>query len=147
VKIKFYAARLAALFIFAAVGLLPAAEPSFMPKTFSAYIGGFNGPSYLVELHDGVLTYTGGLRHERIRSRITPTAAQWREFRQTLDALDVWRWRADYSNETIKDGTQWRLSLEYTDRAVKTGGSNAFPKQFDPYLAAVEKLLDGKTFK
>src|SRR5436190_17757338 len=146
-KIRLTSLCFATLFTFALADNLSATEPSFVPKTFTAYIGGFNGPSYLVELHDGALTYTSGLRGARIHSSITPTPAQWRKFRETLDVLDVWHWRSDYSNETIRDGTQWQLTLEYTDRAVKTGGSNAFPKQFDPYLAAVQKLLDGKAFK
>ena len=33
------------------------------------------------------------------------------------------------------------------DRALKTEGSNDYPKHFDRYLAAVQKLLGGKTFK
>ena len=136
-----------ALFTFAAATLLSAAEPSFVPKTFSAYVGGFNGPTYLVELHDGVLTYTSGPRNEPNHAKITPTAAQWQEFRQTLDELDIWRWRPDYSNNAIKDGTQWRLDFAYSDRTLKLKGSNEYPKHFDRYLAAVQKLLGGKTFK
>lgn len=132
---------------FAAVGLSSAAEPTTVPKTFSAYIGGFNGPTYLVELHDGVLTYTTGPRNEPNHTKITPTPAQWQEFRQTLDTLDIWRWHPDYTNKQIKDGTQWRLSLAYTDHTLNTKGSNNFSKNFDRYLAAVQKVLGGKTFK
>jgi hypothetical protein len=78
---------------------------------------------------------------------ITPTAEQWREFRQSIDELKVWRWRPDYSDSAIMDGTQWQLELAYSDHSLKTGGSNKYPEHFDRYLAAVQKLLGGKTFK
>ncbi len=109
--------------------------------------GGPEGPTYLVELHDGALTYTSGPRNAPTHTTITPTAAQWGEFRHTLDELEAWRWQPDYPNNRIKDGTQWRLSVEYADRALKTGGSNAFPEHFQRYRAAVQKLLGGKTFQ
>ena len=147
VKTKLAKRSFVALFAFAAANLLSAAEPSSAPRNFSAYIGGFEGPTYLVELRDNALTYTSGPRNKPNHTRITPTAAQWQEFRQTLDALDVWRWRSNYTNNTFKDGTQWRISLEYADRALKTEGSNDYPKHFDRYLAAIQKLLGGKTFK
>jgi len=124
-----------------------AAEQSSVPKTFSAYIGGFNGPTYLVELRDGALLYTSGEHRQQEHKVITPTSAQWREFRQTLDELVVWQWRPDYTNASSADGTQWRLSLDYPDRGLRSQGSNDFPKHFDRYLAAVRKLLDGEEFR
>jgi len=99
---------LVTLLSIAAAPNLRAAEPSLSPRRFSAYIGGFLGASYSVELREGVLTYTTfdrGRRNPR-HSRVTPTAAQWREFRQTLDELNVWQWRAEYPSGGTVDGTQ-----------------------------------------
>ena len=143
-----------------------AAEPPPIPKKFSALIGGFFGPTYVIELRDGTLHYT---EHKRstgpkptASATITPTPEQWREFRKSLDQLNVWRWRPDYSNNAIADGTQWRLEIQYSDHTLKTEGSNDYPddtgapkgktdisttKAFDRFVAAVEKLLGGKTFK
>ncbi len=136
-----------ALLLFSAISSMFAAEQSVVPKTFSAYIGGNNGPTYLIELHDGTLTYTSGPRGDPNHTKITPTAAQWREFRQTLDELDIWRWNPAYPNKPVEDGTQWQINLEYTDHALKAEGSNNFLKQFDRYPAAVQKVLGGKDFK
>src|SRR5438270_2018095 len=76
-----------------------AAELSPIPTRFSAHIGGFLNVSYGVELRDGTITYTkssgGGSKQEH--RTISPTAAQWREFRETLDELKVWQWQAEYS--------------------------------------------------
>lgn len=81
-------------------------------------------------------------------------------FRASLDALNVWRWEADYMNRSAKDGTHWSLEIEYADHSLKVAGSNSYPddtgkangkpettKAFKLYLAAMEKLLGNRTFK
>lgn len=152
----------AMLGLFAAVPVISAAEPSPVPKDFSATIGGFLGMSYHLELHGGVLTYTtfdGGPRNTK-RANVTPTEMQWREFRQTLDRLKVWKWRAKYEDVRVRDGTQWSLEITCEDRAIKSHGNNSYPesrngpdgmryrsKAFQSYLDAVQKLIGGKTFQ
>ncbi len=139
-------------------------EPSPIPKQFSVVIGGFFGASYELELHDGKLTYAvfeSGRRNPK-RSTLTPSIAQWREFRQSLDGLKIWQWRADYRNEHVYDGTQWSLDIACGDRAIKSRGNNSYPdangrpnrnseptktKTFDDFLHAVEKLIGRKTFR
>lgn len=152
----------AMLGLFATVPVISAAEPSPMPKEFSAFIGGFLGTSYRLELHGGVLTYTtsGGGQSNAKRTDVTPSAARWREFRQTLEGLKIWKWHADYPNDGILDGTQWSLNITFEDRAIKSHGSNCYPesngkpngkpeptKAFQDYLEAVQKLIDGKKFQ
>jgi hypothetical protein len=91
---------------------------------------------------------------------VTPTAAQWREFRQTLDELNVWQWRAEYPSGGTADGTQWSLELAWDGHALKAHGDNSYPdpggkpngkpqptKAFVRYLAAVKKLIGGKSFE
>ena len=145
-----------------AVATLAAAKPSPVPQRFSAYIGGFIGGSYQIELHDSVLIYTafGRGRSDPERSTVEPTAAQWREFRQTIDDLKVWLWRADYPSDGVRDGTQWSLDIAFVDRSIKTRGNNNYPddagkpngkpeptEAFKRYLEAVRKLTGGKTFR
>jgi hypothetical protein len=67
----------------------------------------------------------------------------------------VWAWAASYEPaDLILDGTQWSLVLRWGERAVATGGSNAFPgvgatasgsNTFRAFLRAVRKLtgVDG----
>jgi hypothetical protein len=152
----------AALFLLATGTMIPGAELPPIPKQFSASIGGFLGSSYQLELHGATLTYTASGRGHRDsqRATITPTPAQWREFREALDALKIWEWRPDYPTDGTVDGTQWALDIEYTDHVLKTQGSNCYPdatgkpngkpestKTFDLYLAAIKKLTGGKTFQ
>ena len=150
------------LFLLTAVPMMSAAESSPIPKHFSAYIGGFIGASYQLELRDGILTYTTFSRgHTNPKhAKVTPTATQWREFRQALDDLKVWQWRASYPSRGTADGTQWSLDVAYPDHAIKTDGDNSYPdatgkpngkpeptKAFNRFLDAVTKLIGGKTFQ
>ena len=136
-------------------------DQSPVPKRFTARIGGFLGASYSVELHDGALLYTSSERGQRNQKHatFTPTAAQWREFRQTLDDLKVWQWRADYPSQGVVDGTQWMLGIAYADRALTARGDNNYPdatgkpngspdstEAFNRYLAAIKKLIGGGSF-
>ena len=141
--------------------MMSAAKPSPVPKRLSAYVGGYMGVSYSVELHKDTLTYTtfddGHTNPEH--ATITPSAAQWSEFRRTLYDLKLWQWRNEYPNTDILDGTQWSLDIAYADHALKTHGDNSYPdahgkpngkpnstKVFNRYLASVEKLT-GKDFQ
>lgn len=152
----------AALFLLTTGTMISGAELPPIPKHFSASIGGFLGSSYQLELHGDTLTYTASGRGHRDsqRATVTPTPAQWREFREALDALKIWDWRADYPTNGTVDGTQWALDIAYADRALKTHGDNCYPdstgkpngkpeptKTFNRYLAAIGKLTGGKTFQ
>lgn len=119
------------------------------------------GCSYEVQLQDGGLDYTrvgGGQKPEH--ASVRPTIEQWREFRRELNAIGVWRWRAQYSRPGVSDGTQWTLDVIYPDKAIRAQGNNDFPgatqdpsgipsgsKIFTRYLKAVQRLLGGRAFE
>jgi hypothetical protein len=149
------------LFLLFAAPVFGGDEQSQVPTRFTARIGGFLGASYSVELRDGAVLYTSSERGKRNQKQetLTPTVAQWREFRQTLDDLKVWQWRADYPNHGVSDGTQWSLDIAYADRSLTAHGDNNYPdatgkpngrpestEAFNRYLAAIKKLNGGKSF-
>ena len=110
---------------------------------------------------DGVLQYaTFGRGHQAEHAVVRPTLEQWREFRRELDAIGVWRWRAEYSAPGVADGTQWSLDVAYPDRTIRSQGSNNYPgsapdsfgvssgsKAFTRYLKAVQRLLGERAFE
>jgi hypothetical protein len=55
------------------------------------------------------------------------------EFLAGIRELHIGEWRTSYMNSDILDGTQWELTIEFSDRhkPFKTGGSNAYPYNFD----------------
>ncbi len=133
------------------------------PLKFKAYIGGFLGPSYEVELKNGQLAYfssESGLPLKEVRTEIHSPAAKWREFRLALDELKVWEWQSDYPNPGVLDGTQWSFEIIYPDRALKSKGCNSYPdttgqpknkpqvtESFQQFLSAIQALLGGKGFQ
>ena len=162
-KIKFSVPQII-FFIFLAILAATvsfADEPTNMPKIFVARIGGFLGASYTVELREGILFYTAKKESKDVETaKITPTPAQWKEFRNSLDQLKVWHWHTNYPNSGVYDGTQWSLEIEYQDHSLKTQGDNNYPnsagkpngkpestKEFDEYLKAVKMLLGDKSFE
>jgi hypothetical protein len=148
---------LIALVLLLAASAKPASETVAIPTRFVARIGGFLGSSYSVEIKDGILTYTASdqgqtnVRH----TTITPPDGAWRDFRKTLDELNVWQWRSDYPRGGVVDGTQWLFEIAYSDRTLKSRGDNNYPDAagkpevtpvFKRYLEAVKKLIGGKDF-
>ncbi len=139
-----------------------AAGTNTIPQRFRSSIGGFLGATYNVEFRDGLLYYLAaeGLKKNQ-PVKITPSVQQWREFRRALDDLNIWQWRTNYPNSRgVRDGTQWSVEIEYSDRFLKTQGDNNFPgrggkpsgspsytKAFSGYTTAVRKLLGGKEFQ
>ena len=143
------------LLFFACVRAAIAAD-EFLPKKLVAFAGNTWVGPYHIELEGDVLFYwRGGPQDKDKAEEIKPTAEQWREFRRELDAVGIWKWRANYSTgEIIHDDTAWMFEVEYTNRKIKTGGdSSAFPdvdgspvREGDPhyynrYVEALRKLL------
>jgi hypothetical protein len=147
------------------------AEPSPVPKKLRADIGSFYGPWYYVELRGSTLYYFEENRlienkqpvwKRVVAATFTPTPAEWRKFRESIEKAGVWRWKADYADNPIGDGIVWSLEIEYSDQSIKANGSNDYPnekgaplpKAGGPYtpaflglLEAVQKLVGGRKFQ
>jgi hypothetical protein len=119
-----------------------------LPKRLCIGIGGYFGPCYGVTLEKGRLIYTysargpsGGDSDPELELRqklglspfpepdeIQPSPRQWRNFRRTLDRLNVWCWQANYPNSGgVCDGTGWSVEIVYSDRSLVSSGDNCFP--------------------
>jgi len=141
------------------------ADGETLPKKLSAYSGGGWTGFYFVELDGDSLLYWRDPSNKDTAERIKPSLANWRAFREELDAIAIWQWHSDYSTRAIFDATHWTFEVEYSDRSVKTGGdsgvfpdkdgsavspSRAFPnyapESYVRYVWAVQKLLDCREF-
>ncbi len=78
----------------------------------------------LIQLKGEVIVY-GAICQEAIH--ITPSEEAWRDFRQTLDRIGVWKWQKKYVNPQIVDGSGWRFRIEYSDRRLDSSGINEYP--------------------
>jgi hypothetical protein len=129
------------------------------PDRLSIRLGGFDGPSYELALSNDVLWYKSGDYVYQLESKdaekIVPSDEEWQQFRKTLDNLGVWSWQTNYMNYDVLDGTQWGVTIAYSNRMLATEGSNGYPgsknetpsKAFEEFLGAVERLLGGKPMR
>lgn len=80
---------------------------------------------------------------------ITVSDKQWLSFRKRLDQANVWKWKSQYIDSDIADGTVWGMEIDFGDKHISSVGSNKYPRkeEFDAYLKAVSELLGGRDFK
>lgn len=116
------------------------------PKKLLVTIGGFAGPAFKIEyLDDDVIIYESNQEIEF--KAIEVSNADWKAFRTQLDRANVWLWNADYDNFDILDGTQWEVSIKYSDESIRSCGSNAYPENFDVFLSAIRQLIGELDFE
>jgi hypothetical protein len=131
------------------------------PRGLHIRVGGYPGPWYSVELLGEVLRYEAKGRADLPTDveLFEPTERQWQEFAAALDALGVWRWRANYPNPGVMDGTSWSIDIDYGRVAIRAGGDNNYPaaggapsgkpeptREFRGLLTAVRNLIGGRPF-
>ena len=133
-----------------------AEEQREVPKKFAASIEHASHGRYSIELDGSALLYRASWSQT---IRISPTLGQWREFRRTINDIDLWRWRSRY-DRSVSDGEQWSLYIEYSDRSKSTQGYASYPeeaarsggclrttvKPFTRFRYAVQKLLGDRPF-
>lgn len=121
---------------------------SIKPKTFEAWIGGFLGPSYRLELtEDGLLYETYEHGYELYASELLlPTTAQWSRFLNDVAVSGVWEWDGRYRGAEAVDATTWYVAIEAGSRTIVSRGLNHYPPGFVDFLRCVRRLLDGRNF-
>ena len=87
------------------------------------------------------------------REAVEPSEAAWAEFWRTLSALSAWRWREQYVEMSVRDGTMWTLDIKINDQELHSSGQNAYPpkgrgpsmtRDFRRLLQALSELLGGR---
>lgn len=104
------------------------------PDTLHFGIGGFESLCWNVELKADALHVRSWRAGNESGSEtvLTPSPEAWSKFWQAVDAANVWRWKADYTDNDVLDGTQWGLELAHAGRRVSCEGSNAYPDHNAP---------------
>jgi len=108
--------------------------------------GMMGGEQYTCER--GVLIHRSywPLMRPESRNRIEtfrPSPEAWSRFWESVNAAGVWKWQRYYSAKVyITDGDGWLIELHHEHRAVKSQGYNAFPRNFEEFASALERLKD-----
>lgn len=133
------------------------------PEVLEVYLGSFSSPSYGLWWDGKQLVYESFISgyKERRQTFIAPSVAQWNRFWRTMDEIDVWSWHQRYrartqfeSNDLVRDGTHWSLTLKHSGRSVESAGDNSGPgatdldesAPFEAFAAGISRLTGGYVF-
>lgn len=115
--------------------------------------GGGMSPEFSLEVSRNGLFYEkipphgrGGLHGARVAEHIAISDEQWASFRARIDSLEIWRWKSEYPNPGVLDGTRWTLEIAYADRTCRSGGRNGYPKTFPQFMEAIGTLIGNREF-
>ena len=71
-----------------------------------------------------------------------PDDYSWQLFSQTLDELDVWKWKKNYhSKHEFFDGGRWCLNITKNSKKLECHGDIDKPSNFNDFLEALNKLM------
>ena len=90
------------------------------------------GDSFSVEFHGD--DWDTSLTH-------IPSDYRWQLFFQTLDDINVWRWKKSYKNNEVFDGGSWSLKITKNSKKLECQGDIDYPSNFDDFLEALNKLM------
>jgi hypothetical protein len=103
--------------------------------SLKVYIGGyFQGhPEVFVDFVERKMSIVNYFRYrfdEREMS-ISINARQVAAIRRMMRKAELLKWRRNYIEEGVMDGTQWEVAMVVGKRTYRKDGSNEFPEQFD----------------
>ena len=123
------------------------AGPGDRPSRLDLGIGSVDGHRLYWDGNALVWQRTSAAGDVLEEARLQPGEEDWRAFWRALDELDVWSWESYYEPEyPTCGGTQWAAWIERGGRALKASGRDAWPPNFEGYLAAVRALAGGRPF-
>ena len=116
---------------------------TFKTEVLNFSIGGFSqGTENIIWKNDKLYLYFDGIFLDE--DVTIPSANDWEEFWDEVDALKVWGWEKDYNDDDVSDGTQWELTIKREGRRKRRiFGSNAYPEPkgtFNSFIKALNKL-------
>ena len=114
------------------------------------YYGGFSGPFYEILCKDKQFEISlGDIGVKDTYYISSPPEDKWETFWCFLDENQVWKWKKNYINQNVLDGTQWELDFSNSIKKIKSYGSNKFPnkRDFKKLINQIEILLDFKLKK
>ena len=78
---------------------------------------------------------------------LRPSGKAWAEFREAMTDVEVWKWRAAYSNRQAARGRGadeprvWAITLDWGAQRVHSAGTNAYPSMTDVATATEEDVM------
>ena len=108
-------------------------------------IGSWDAKKKLI-LEDGkILLFLNSMDDSPVVNH-SPSDQKWIEFSKSLDQLKISNWQKSYHDPRILDGTQWYLKILSNSSEIISGGSNAYPENFDEFIKTINRLISEEYF-
>jgi hypothetical protein len=103
--------------------------------SLKVYIGGyFQGhPKVFIDFVERKMSieHSFRIRLDERDNSIPLNTRQIRAIRQMMRKAELLKWRRNYVDEGVMDGTQWSVEMLIGKRTYRKYGSNEYPEQFD----------------
>jgi len=109
-------------------------------------IGGYFATHHEVSIKGDTVSFISYIHFpdNEDRVEISLTKEQISAFISTLNEAGVLKWKKQYDDPGMLDGTQWNLKVKYNEGAAfKAYGSNAYPENIIDGVSEFKKLLKG----
>jgi hypothetical protein len=118
------------------------------PKThFEFYTGGFTGRSFNILLEDGTLCCRSfGVNYGTLEVLIKIPVEGHEHWKCLLQYLTTQKWKGEYINEDVLDGTHWTLKVVNDPTNIDANGSNAYPRGFKKFLRMLNDITEEHNF-
>jgi hypothetical protein len=115
---------------------------------FKAYVGGYFGPGYSVEVNPVTRTITYDSRDGLYTSdtqKLVLSTETWTKLLRGLASCELADWLDDYTNPDVLDGTNWGVEVVFTyDQNVCKSGSNAYPGRWPQFCRLMSTISGGE---
>lgn len=121
-------------------------SPTTCPSHLAFCEGGFAGLNQELEWSEGQLWFRESPHaHEDLERRpwragVSPSPSAWKRLQAALERSGFFSWPQQSEDPEVRDGTQWRLSIQWNGRSRSCSGSNAFPPGFEAVSRALLAL-------
>ena len=76
----------------------------------------------------------------------SPSIEEWSKFLESIERLDVLKWKESYIDPSISDGTEWLFQIRTESFEIDTGGTNAYPENFNGLIKSFNILINNDYF-
>jgi hypothetical protein len=111
---------------------------------FTFYIGGYPGPFFHLKVVDGFLQCNHALTDKDQPEVINIPIIENAKWNTLITFLSKQKWKENYLDQGIVDGTGWSLEVKSVAVHIKSGGSNAYPPGFKKFLKLLNDVTIGQ---
>jgi hypothetical protein len=112
-----------------------------MHNTFEYSSGGFPGPFFRVQLIDHFLCCEE-IDEKNVFTSYSVNVLNNTDWNEMIAYLETRKWKGDYKDSSVLDGTQWGLEIDLPNIKLKAMGSNKYPPGYFKFMKLMNKIFE-----